>query len=296
MSPSINLEIAGITIKIFSKFNLGHNNKFYRSFYKEGDSGRSDIQIEADLLTSNLLNIGDMETVFDGEQGWSMYKKNDEFFIFLNAPSFKDPLWLTRLNEDFSKGSVYYSKVLVTKKEGTSTIFNPASYPLDQILIMHKLSRGTGLLVHAAGIDINGKGLVFPGKSGAGKSTLSRQLIQKYGFKLFSDDRMIIRRVDRNYFTYGTPWPGELGVAQNKGTPLDAVLFINHGTTNRIDRIKPNDALKNIFPMASIPWYNKELIAQTVSFLEEFFKNIPAYNLYFKPHKQIADDLENFLK
>ncbi len=46
--------------------------------------------------------------------------------------------------------------------------------------------------VHAAGLERNGKGILFPGKSGCGKSTLSLHLL-RHGYMLLGDDTVFVR-------------------------------------------------------------------------------------------------------
>lgn len=47
--------------------------------------------------------------------------------------------------------------------------------------------------VHAAGLERNGRGVLFPGKSGCGKSTLSLHLL-RHGYRLLGDDTVFVRR------------------------------------------------------------------------------------------------------
>lgn len=46
--------------------------------------------------------------------------------------------------------------------------------------------------VHAAGLERNGTGILFPGKSGCGKSTLSLHLL-RHGYRLLGDDTVFVR-------------------------------------------------------------------------------------------------------
>ena len=47
--------------------------------------------------------------------------------------------------------------------------------------------------IHAAGLQRDGKGILFPGRSGCGKSTLSLHLL-RHGYKLLGDDTVFARR------------------------------------------------------------------------------------------------------
>ncbi len=46
--------------------------------------------------------------------------------------------------------------------------------------------------LHAAGLERNGKGILFPGKSGCGKSTLALHLLRS-GYRLLGDDTVFVR-------------------------------------------------------------------------------------------------------
>ncbi|HAM50351.1 MAG TPA: hypothetical protein DCP92_06510 [Nitrospiraceae bacterium] len=60
-------------------------------------------------------------------------------------------------------------------KGGEKVVRNPFVYPLDLLILMYALAWREGIIAHAAGVVMRGRGYVFPGRSGTGKSTLVRQ-------------------------------------------------------------------------------------------------------------------------
>ncbi|MCL4474398.1 MAG: hypothetical protein M1455_10780 [Actinobacteria bacterium] len=50
--------------------------------------------------------------------------------------------------------------------------------------------------IHAAGLQRNGKGILFPGRSGCGKSTMSLHLLRN-GYKLLGDDTVFVRKSEK---------------------------------------------------------------------------------------------------
>jgi hypothetical protein len=166
---------------------------------------------------------------------------------------------------------------------------------VDQILLIYFLSQREGALIHAAGIDINGKGYIFPGKSGAGKTTLLKQFVAKNHKGLLSDDRIVIRKIDNNFMAFGTPWPGEGKIAVNKSVFLNGIFFITHSSVNRIEQIKPQKAFEKLLPVASIPWYDEEIMTKILSFCNDLISNIPAYELHFKPDAEVVDVFEKIV-
>ena len=95
---------------------------------------------------------------------------------------------------------------------------DPLEYPLDELLVVHMLSRGRGVEVHAAGVvDSDGRGFLCVGESGAGKSTLARIWLEFPGIEILSDDRVILRRDGDHIAMHGTPWHGEGRLVSNRG-------------------------------------------------------------------------------
>ena len=114
------------------------------------------------------------------------------------------------------------------------------------------------------------------------------------GFDFLSDDRIVVRKLGDGYRGYGTPWPGEAGIAANRGVSLSSVFFICHGSENRIIEVSRKDALERLFPVISIPWYDRKVVEEILDFCDGLVSHIPAFELYFKPDTEVANILENF--
>jgi hypothetical protein len=65
------------------------------------------------------------------------------------------------------------------------------SHPLFTIPFLEMLKRRGRYSLHAAGLCINGRGLIFPGTSGSGKSTLTLALVRA-GFGFLGDDTLFL--------------------------------------------------------------------------------------------------------
>ena len=72
---------------------------------------------------------------------------------------------------------------------------DPLAYPLDELLIMHRLTQEKAIELHGSGIvRADGTGNLFVGHSGAGKSTTTRLWTEREDVEVLSDDRIIVRR------------------------------------------------------------------------------------------------------
>jgi hypothetical protein len=71
----------------------------------------------------------------------------------------------------------------------------PLEYPLDELLIMHRLTQEKAIELHSCGIvRPDGTGNLFVGHSGAGKSTTTQLWMAREDVEVLSDDRIIVRR------------------------------------------------------------------------------------------------------
>jgi hypothetical protein len=299
MTDLLYMEISGVEFVISSSILtiLQELEPAYRPFLNKGNDypGLKLADIEIHIRLGEIPSTENLEKIFSSNQLWSMFKDDDNYCLTLNPPAFKVPFWLARINCDLSEITVFLNEKLVSQRNDWMVLSNPVSYPLDQILLMYILAQRNGALIHAAGIDVNGKGYVFPGRSGAGKSTLTQQFFDVADIGFLSDDRIVARKIDGGFKAYGTPWPGEAGIAENKSVPLSCIFFINHGSSNRIKEITPSEAIKRLLPVTSIPWYDREVMPKVLTFCEDLILNVPTYELSFKPTVEVVDLFKKFV-
>ena len=293
------MEIGSVNFAIRSKnLNIPPDPEpAYRSFFNKpfNHSEQRPADIRIHLERGDISDTSNLKKLFDSNQSWSMFRDENHYYVTLHPTAFKHPLWLAKMNRDFTRGTIYCSEKMVTRENNRKVLSNPVRYPLDQILLMYILSRKQGALLHAAGIDINGSGFIFPGKSGAGKSTLTRQFGTRKDIGLLSDDRIVVRKMDEGFKAYGTPWPGDAGIAVNRSVPLSGIFFINHASSNQISEITPKQALKRLLPVTSIPWYDPEIMSEILTFCEDLITNVPVYDLHFKPTVEVVDVFKQFV-
>jgi hypothetical protein len=289
--------IAGINVAISCQdsVTLQDYKPIYSSFLdNENKSANVDINIKIGI--NKLPDTSMQKKIFDSGQSWSMFMNNEDYFFIMNPhDSYKTPLWTARFDHAVQSVTISIGKKLVSRTNKMVTVPNLVSYPLDQVLLMYYLAQREGALLHAAGLCFHDRGYIFPGKSGAGKSTISRQLAELNEYNILSDDRIIIRKSNDTFKAFGTPWPGEAGIAINESAPLSGIFFISQASYNRIEEIKPQKALENLLPVVSIPWYDKEVMIKILDFCEDLISNVPVYELYFKPDIEVADVFEDFI-
>jgi len=297
MTDLLSMEIAGITFSLRSSTQLVLRNisPVYQQFISGPKHASADDEVEILLESANLPVTGKMRRMFDAEQAWSLFREGDTYFLELKPPPLQEPLWVVRFNAGFKSTVIYCGEPSLSRVNDRISVLNPLSYPIDQILLMYILSGRQGALLHAAGISVCGKGCIFPGRSGAGKSTISRLLLDREGVTMLSDDRIILRKFDSGFRAFGTPWPGDAGLAENISSRLGGIFFIHHDSENKIRELSPREALNLLMPVTSIPWYDEQPMSDILKTWEDLVYAVPAYELYFRPDSSAAVFLEEFL-
>ena len=289
----IGIEIAGINISVScgDARILCDLGPAYAPFLKSPEGPEYDIEIQIKL--GAMPSTEGMTRIFESGESWSMFLKGDRYVAALNPPGCSGrPAWLAEFSPDDAHVTVYCGEVFIHEKERVTSVSSPFRYPLDQILFMYFLSKKQGAVLHAAGLAVDNRGYVFPGRSGAGKSTLTKQFVLKGHRGLLSDDRIVVREIDGAFRIFGTPWPGEGRIASNESSPLSGIYFLTKDTRDHIERIDQQRALERLLPVASIPWYDRAAVIKMLPFFENLVSKVPAFDLHFRPGTEVVDVFE----
>jgi len=147
------------------------------------------------------------------------------------------------------------------------------------------LSTG-GLVFHSAGLDDNGKGIVFVGHAGVGKSTQLEFWNQEPGVIAMNDDRVAVRAAESGAMCYGTPWGGTADIARNHAVPLSALIVLEQAPENEITRLTPAEAASLLAPRSFLPYWDALLMRRAMANLNTILANVPVYRLRNKPGKE----------
>ncbi len=236
--------------------------------------------------------------VTSGGATWSLLREGSERYFVSPAGATAQPaFWTMRIRPTPLQADIWMGpRFRSATPDGAPHYFNPVTYPVDQLLLIHALSLNEGLLVHAAGVVLDGVGLVFPGVSGAGKSTLARQFQRTgHGDALLSDDRVVLRATGAGWHACGTPWPGNAGVARNAAAPLHALAFLTQGSAHKLRRLSPLEALERLIPVTSIPWYDAELVGPVLATCDRLLREVLCYELTCTPTPDVLDAVRAML-
>ena len=251
--------------------------------------------VEMEVIEGKVPRPDLLEPLFDTGDAWELLA-DDRRCVFRTRTREVDgePLWSMTIDRGFNHGRIYCSNAAFVSSGKSMLARNIVQYPSRSAF---DDSCGRGPLGSAPAARRRRQNrwqwrVVFAGQTGTGKSTVSRLLGGENGARFLSDDRIMLRRFGGKLSMYGTPWPGDAGIAINESVPLKAICFLRHANGTSLRSLKPEEVLQRLLPVASIPWYESGLTEKALNLCEFLIERYPAYELSFHPQ---ANDLATVL-
>ena len=299
------LSVGGVDFRVNSDMPLPkHDIPAYLPFVcLESAQAHPSADIDVEVLVGALPQ-DDLPVLFDSQESWTM-QLGQEGSYRLRFRRTDEELPHTVVCSDSRTTSVrvHMHQRLVVDGPRLEAPWNPLRYPLDQLLLVNHLAPRGGILVHAAGVVAHGRAVVFPGRSGAGKSSLSRLFMEAgLGECMLSDDRIVIRTWGEHDETkryggraraeaWGTPWPGDAGLARNACAPLAALYFLVQAAETSLVPLDAGTAMRRLLPVVSVPWYDAERGPQVMSTCAWLVENFPCFDLRFRLDQHVVETI-----
>ena len=248
--------------------------------------------VELSLQWVDSLNEAAGLELFDSGSVWKLYEDGSDLqFDFASPAVGPSPYKRLHIDREFRRGLLLLNRSCFPNP----TTCNPLEYPLDELVVMHRLGRERGVEVHAAGMrDADGNAYLFLGHSGAGKSTTTRLWNQQHSMTILSDDRIILREHDGEVWMHGTPWHGEAAFAAPEKARIERLFILEHAHENRITPLSGSRAVGEVMARSFLPFYDGAALENTMSFLQEIVATIPCYRLEFLPDGTVVDAVRRF--
>ena len=280
----LSYQIGGITFSLHAEGDLLLSpERELSAFAVEPGSGDVNLQVS----WADSLKAPSSTPLFHSGGLWSLFAEPSGYrFSFLSPLLGMTPYKEAWLDSEFRSGRVLLSRRFFD----TDRPVYPLEYPLDELLMIHRLSRGEGVEVHAVGIsDENGRGHLFLGHSGAGKSTTARLWLDRPGVRILSDDRIILRARDGQIWMYGTPWHGDAGIASPDSALLTGIYLLEHGNSNEQLLLPPGRAAAELFTRTFVTHHSGEGIRFTLEFLDRVTRAVPCSIFKFVPDESAVE-------
>jgi hypothetical protein len=270
----------------------------------------SDIDIRVEWFAKIHPDRGRIR--FDSGTTWRLYENESEFQFDFNSKMLGlDPYKRLLVDKEFSRATLQMSEEYFARLSDA----DPLGYPLDELLIMHRLTQEKAIELHGVGIvGPDGASNLFVGHSGAGKSTTARLWTSLHEVEILSDDRIIVREDKREdkredqgedkgedrsreaanqIFMYGTPWHGEAHFALPQRAPLQRIFVLEHGHGNTLTRLTRSQMVAELFARSFVPFHRHEYVDNALSFLERVADSVPCYRYCFEPDERAVETILN---
>lgn len=227
---------------------------------------------------------------FDSGTTWRLHEREDEFGFDFNSEmlGFR-PFKRLLIDKEFRRATLQMSAECFARVPYPA---DPLGYPLDELLIMHRLTQESAIELHGCGIvTAGGVGNLFVGHSGAGKSTTTRLWTATEDVEILSDDRIIVREHPGHMRMYGTPWHGEAMFASPNSAPLTRIMILEHGHGNVLTRLSRSQAVAELFARSFVPMHRHEYVESALEFLQTVAESVPCYRFAFEPHQGAVEKI-----
>ena len=167
-------------------------------------------------------------------------------------------------------------------------------YPLSSIdirIMVNWLAGFGDLILHAAGVGIDGEGYCFIGESGRGKSTLASVLSKQNSVTVLGEDQVVLRYLDGKFWIFGTPWHEHVEMCSPVGVPLKKIFFLDREMEQHIKMVSPSEGMIQILQTAFVPYYLHDKIQLIMERLTLLGEVIPFLALNFKLGSEILPSI-----
>jgi hypothetical protein len=269
---NVVIRIGDVAVSIEGKFS-GKTAPAYLPFICQG---RSDISLKLHRSNPDIL-VG--QKVFDSPPIWTLYSENGMSVIRL-FPDIGDLQRTLFLPHHLKHADLYFGN-------NCARFINPYFGPTMELLLMHYLAQGQGVILHACSIVIEDRGILFLGESGAGKSTLARLWNHENAVDILSDDRVIVRQQGGEFRVYGTPWHGEAAFGSPRQARLGRIFFLRHSQENSVKDMKGLDSVSHLLTCSFPPLWDSEGMEFVLDLFSQLAAQVPCQELSFRPEKSV---------
>jgi hypothetical protein len=238
--------------------------------------------IRLTVTTDPVPQPSERRLLFDSGAVWRVYRWRTGLLYTFSTPVLDPPVYkAVEIDPSFRRGVLYYPRPVTRYRPGSALDF-----PLDELLFQHRLARNGDLELHACGVLVNGRAVLFCGQSGAGKTTTSRLWrAVRPGITILSDDRVIVRRRQDRLWAYGTPWHGAGCFASPEGRPVGAVFFLQHAPMTAIRQLDAPASTALLFARTFPPMWDRQAVRAMLATCGALAEAVPCHVLEFRPDR-----------
>ncbi len=283
MNMQYEFDISGLKIKVHTDISVAISEAF-KPFILQNVK-KADVDIFFDSMSTLKKPQG--QCVYE-EFFFKIYKKENKFYMCFYDLKEEMKLYAIAKFISDSEIKVNYLKQYACNISSIRSCFMHIAF--EELLMRHKR-----FMLHASFIQTKYGGLVFSGPSGIGKSTQA-DLWKKYkNAEIINGDRTILKQQDSYWIGFGSPYAGSSQYFVNKSCKIVAIIFLEKGRENKLEKIPMIDSFKKIYSQMLINVWDLKYIEVLSEGIEKMVKNIAVYKYTCTPDKDSVEYLDKFL-
>ena len=250
-------------------------------------TGTPHSSIRCTYVDGPLSFPSDAVQIFDSQGLWTLHDSGDSLLFIVEAPEDGvGPYRIASFNPEFTHGEI------VSRTCGRTGVCgplmpDPLEYPLGEAIMVAILARGHGIMVHACGLSLDGRGVLLLGHSGAGKSTIARLVGDEA--VVMNDDRIIVSMEGSMPRIYGTPWHGDHPGVDPRGVELTAIVFIEHASEGRIDPVGGAAIAADLVSKSFPTIWDPSGLDHSLGIVCDLITTTPCFRMGFVPDRSVLN-------
>lgn len=145
---------------------------------------------------------------------------------------------------------------------------------------------------HGVVMEYRGMGILVMASAGTGKTTHTDMWERREGARIINGDRCLCRRLDGIWYAYGMPWAGSSGKIQNRKVRVCAVVMLERGQHNHVERLSGFEAELYLLQRIFAPVSRGTLQENAFQYAQDIAEKIPVFKLMCRPDEEAVEVLK----
>lgn len=281
----ITYQIADINIQLKTPWEQQVSNAFL-PFLTQGEA--FDWQVEFEIVPK-IQEMNGMPLI--SNEVYRIYQESAEIFIryYHNDRTDGTPYASSRMD-------IKQKKIKVECLPESMDRFGSDKVDFFTIGLEKILAEENAVILHAACVDTPLGGIVFSGKSGAGKSTQAALWCQYGQGKLINGDRTIIKKTDKGWYAYGSPYAGSSECYLSEHCRLNGIIFPVQAGECSLRSLNRAEAFRKILGNLTVNYFDSAFVEKAGNIALQLAMDVPVYELRCTKEEQAVLVLKEFMK
>ena len=159
------------------------------------------------------------------------------------------------------------------------------------------LLENDALILHSAGIIVNGRAILFSAPSGTGKTTQT-DLWHRYAKDEVIDlngDRAVLQKTADGWMACGFPIYGSVKRCNQCAVPIESIVMIRQSPTDRVSEMSDMEKFSQLYSQVTVPSADVNYTMRAMDLLEEMTRNVRIIQLDCTMNESAVRTLEHYL-